>query len=73
MSGGQPVAVPVTDVRPFKPITWGCGTASGDARKGIIEHNSVLASLKTGKEVVYTDDCPAPKPAAPKKPEPKVS
>lgn len=68
--GGQTTPVPVTDVRPFKPIAWRCATASGEARVGILEHNSVLASLKTGKEVVYTDDCPKPKPG-PK--EPKTS
>ena len=50
--------VPVTDLRPFKPIVWSCETAKGAAREGIIKHNSVLASLRSGKRIVYADDCP---------------
>lgn len=53
--------VPVTDLRPFKPIPWACegpDAAKGKARSGIIAHNSKLASLKAGKEIVYADDCP---------------
>ena len=53
--------VPVSDLRSFKPIRWSCETASGEARAGIIAHNSVLASLKGGKKVVYADDCPKEK------------
>lgn len=61
---GQTVPVPVSDVRPFKPIPWTCETASGEARRGIVAHNSVYDSLKTGRKVVYADDCPKPKPVS---------
>ena len=52
--------VPVTDTRWAKPISWACDgpdAAKGKAREGIIAHNSALASLKSGKRIVYADDC----------------
>lgn len=58
--------VPVTDLRPWKPIAWRCEEASGPTRTQIIQHNSVYASLKAKRKVAYQDDCP--KPAAPKAP-----
>jgi hypothetical protein len=53
--------VPVSDLRPWKPISWRCEEASGATRKQIIQHNSVYASLKANKKVAYQDDCPKPK------------
>lgn len=60
--------VPVTDVRPFRTITTSCRDTA-ETRKQVIRHNSVLDTLKTGKDVVYGDDCPAPA----KKEPPKTS
>ena len=62
--GGQVVTVPVTDLRGIDPIQWGCAgddAAYGKARKGIIKLNSILATSRAGRKVVYADDCPKPK------------
>jgi len=55
--------VPVTDLRPFKPISSSCADTE-QTRKEIRAHNSVLASLKSGKRVVYSDPCPTEKPTS---------
>jgi hypothetical protein len=55
--------VPVTDLRPFRPISSSC-VDTAETRKEIRAHNSVLASLKTGKRVVYSDPCPPEKPTS---------
>jgi hypothetical protein len=55
--------VPVTDLRPFKPISSSCVDTS-ETRREIRAHNSVLASLKTGRKVVYSDPCPPEKPTS---------
>ncbi len=55
--------VPVTDLRPFRPISSSCDDTS-ETRKEVRAHNSVLASLKTGKRVVYSDPCPTEKPTS---------
>lgn len=55
--------VPVTDLRPFKPISSSCDDTA-ETRKEIRAHNSVLASLKSGKRVVYSDPCPTEKPTS---------
>lgn len=54
--------VPVHDLRPWKPIKWKCADTE-ETRKQVIAHNSVYASLKSGKKVVYADDCPQGKPS----------
>ena len=54
-------ATPVTNLKPFKPISWQC-IDSPETRKQILAHNSVLATLKSGKRTVYSDDCEQPKP-----------
>lgn len=58
--------VPVTNLRPFKPIEWSCQDTK-ETRAQVIAHNSVLATLKTGKKTLYSDDCPE------QKPQPKTS
>lgn len=55
--------VPVTDLRPFKPISSSC-VDTAETRREIRAHNSVLASLKSGKRVVYSDPCPTEKPTS---------
>ena len=55
--------VPVTDLRPFRPISSSC-VDTAETRKEIRAHNSVLASLKSGKRVVYSDPCPIEKPTS---------
>jgi hypothetical protein len=55
--------VPVTDLRPFRPISSSC-VDTAETRKEIRAHNSVLASLKSGKRVVYSDPCPTEKPTS---------
>ena len=55
--------VPVTDLRPFKPISSSCEDTD-QTRKEIRAHNSVLDTLKTGKPVVYSDPCPTEKPTS---------
>jgi hypothetical protein len=55
--------VPVTDLRPFKPISSSC-VDTAETRKEIRAHNSVLDSLKTGRKVVYADGCPESKPTS---------
>jgi hypothetical protein len=48
---------PDTSLRSFKPIHWACADTP-QTRKEVIAHNSVYATLKRGKKVVYADDCP---------------
>jgi hypothetical protein len=55
--------VPVTDLRPFKPISSSC-VDTAETRKEIRAHNSVLDSLKTGRKVVYEDPCKDVKPTS---------
>jgi hypothetical protein len=55
--------VPVTDLRPFRPISSSC-VDTAETRREIRAHNSVLASLKSGKRVVYSDPCPTEKPTS---------
>jgi hypothetical protein len=55
--------VPVTDLRPFHPISSSC-VDTAETRREIRAHNSVLASLKSGKRVVYSDPCPTEKPTS---------
>lgn len=55
-SGGVVVPVPVSDVRPFKPITLSCQDTA-PTRQQIIAHNSVYDTLKSGHKIVYKDDC----------------
>jgi hypothetical protein len=55
--------VPVSDLRPFKPISSSC-VDTAETRKEIRAHNSVLESLKTGRKVVYSDPCPTEKPTS---------
>ena len=56
-------SVPVTDIRPWKPISSSCNDTP-ETRKEIRAHNSVYASLKTGKRVVYSDPCVEAKPTS---------
>lgn len=58
-----PTVAPVTDLRPFKPITLSCADTA-TTRKQVVAHNSVLDSLKKGKKVVYSDDCADSKPTS---------
>lgn len=53
-----PLVVTDTGVRSFKPIQWSC-LDTPNTRKQVVEHNSVHATLSTGKRTVYRDDCPA--------------
>jgi hypothetical protein len=55
--------VPVTDLRPFRPISSSC-VDTAETRKEIRAHNSVLDSLKTGRKVVYEDPCKDVKPTS---------
>jgi hypothetical protein len=55
--------IPVTDLRPFKPISSSC-VDTAETRKEIRAHNSVLDSLKTGRKVVYEDPCKDVKPTS---------
>lgn len=48
--------IPVTDLRPWKPIKASCADTQ-ETRDQVRAHNSVLDSLKSGKKVVYRDDC----------------
>ena len=48
--------VPVTDLRPFKPISSSCQDTE-QTRKEIRAHNSVYETLKSGKRIVFTDPC----------------
>ena len=49
--------VPVSDLRAFKPIRWSCETATGDTRAQILKHNSVYATLSSGRRTTYADKC----------------
>lgn len=53
----------VNDYTALKPVKWKCEEVKGQTRKNIIESNSVLASLKSGRPTVYSDDCPTEKQA----------
>lgn len=56
----QQKIVPVSDTRSDEYIGWACDgddVAKGKARAGILAHNSVLASRRAGKKIVYKDDC----------------
>jgi hypothetical protein len=55
--------VPIVDLRPWKPISSSC-VDTAETRREIRAHNSVLASLKSGKRVVYSDPCPTEKPTS---------
>lgn len=55
--------IPVTDLRPFKPITASCADEA-ETRKQIRDHNGVYESLRTKKKVVFRDDCPPGKPTS---------
>jgi len=48
--------VPVTDLRPWRPITYSCADTA-ETRRQIVAHNSVLDTLRRGRKVVYRDDC----------------
>lgn len=61
-----PTAVTVTNLKPFRPIGFECKDTP-ETRKQILAHNSVLATLKSGKRTVYSDDC------VEQKPQPKTS
>ena len=68
----EPAIVPVSNTQPYRYIKWDCegpNVAKGEARAGIIAHNSVHAGLKAGKKVIFSDDCPPEK--APEKDKPK--
>lgn len=54
-------ATPVTNLKPFRSILWSCQDTP-ETRKQVLAHNSVLATLKSGKRTVYSDDCEQPKP-----------
>lgn len=55
-----PPVVTDTAVKSFKPINWSCRDTV-ETRRQIVEHNSVHATLSTGKRTVFKDDCPATK------------
>jgi hypothetical protein len=55
--------VPIVDLRPWKPISSSC-VDTAETRREIRAHNSVLASLKTGRKVVYSDPCPVERPTS---------
>ena len=57
-----PTVVPVTDARPFRIIKASCRDTP-ETRKQVDQHNSVLDTLRSGKRVVYKDDCPEGKPS----------
>ena len=50
-------SVPVTDLRPWKPITYSCKDTKA-TRVQILQHDSVYDTLKSGKKVVNQDRCP---------------
>ena len=54
-----PPVVTDTGIKSFKPINWSC-LDTPETRKQVIEHNSVHATLSTGKPTIYKDDCKAP-------------
>ena len=59
--GGKTEVVPVADTRPFKIIKASCKDTP-ETRKQVDQHNSVLDTLRSGKRVVYKDDCEEAKP-----------
>lgn len=59
----QNTSVLTSDVRAFKPITTSCKDTAA-TRTQVNAHNSVLDTLKSGKRVVYRDDCPVEKPTS---------
>lgn len=54
----QVAVTPDSGLRSFKPIRWSCADTP-ETRKQVVAHNSVYASLKAGKKVIYADDCKA--------------
>ena len=70
-SAGQAVNVPVAVVDPFKPISSSCQDTR-QTRREIAAHNSVLDTLRTGRDVKYGDPCLAKQPVKqqPAKPKP---
>ena len=61
---GSGTQIPSTDlgvVKSFKPIP-NSKAAPCVMQKAVAEHNSVLATLTTGKETVYAAPCEADKP-----------
>jgi hypothetical protein len=54
----------VTDTRWAKNWITSCKDTV-DTRKQAVAHNSVLDTLRSGKRVVYKDDCPAIDPLKP--------
>ena len=52
----QTVVTPKSSLRAFRPITWTCADTE-ETRRQIVAHNSVYATLRTGRKVVYADDC----------------
>jgi hypothetical protein len=67
LAGCASTPVPVTDLRPIKPITMSCKDTPA-TREQINKLNSVLDSLKTGRRRVYGDDCPPTSDSPPQKP-----
>jgi hypothetical protein len=66
---GQVVQVPIVSTDPFRPISASCKDTP-QTRREIAAHNSVLDTLRTGRDVKYGDPCrPAPA-AKPKQPPP---
>ena len=61
---GTSMSVPVTDVRQFAPITLSCKDTTA-TRAQIVAHNSRYDTLKSGKRVIYKDDCPVEPKAKP--------
>ena len=52
-----PSNVPVTDLRPWKTISYSCADTKS-TRDQVIEHNNRFLSLKAGRKVIYGDTCP---------------
>lgn len=56
LAGCSQTVVPVTDLRPIQNITSSCRDTK-PTRDQVAQHNSRLDTLKTGKRVVYVDEC----------------
>ena len=56
----EPTFVGKIDTRSFRNISMSCKDTP-KTRQQIDEHNSVLDTLKSGKAVVYKNDCDKPK------------
>lgn len=68
-ASGQAVNVPVAVVDPFKPISSSCKDTR-QTRREIAAHNSVLDTLRSGRDVKYGDPCLTQQPPQPAKPKP---